>query len=62
MEWPNTGGILKFRADFHFFKRRGGKISSGVQATPLSELWKGLDIRVKDLTENRRGEAKFWWD
>jgi hypothetical protein len=23
------------RADFHFFKRRGGKISSGVQAAPL---------------------------
>ena len=25
------------RADFHLFKRRGRKISGGVQATPLSD-------------------------
>jgi hypothetical protein len=32
-----------------FFKRRGGKISSGVQAAPLSELRQGLGVRVKDF-------------
>jgi hypothetical protein len=37
------------RADFHFFKRRCGKISSGVQAAPLIELWQGLGVRVKDF-------------
>jgi hypothetical protein len=30
------------RANFHFFKRRGGKISSGVQAAPLSKLQQGF--------------------
>jgi hypothetical protein len=37
------------RADFHFFKKRGGKIFSGVQAAPLSELRQGLGVRVKDF-------------
>jgi hypothetical protein len=37
------------RPDFHLFKRRGGKISSGVQAAPLSELRQGLGVRVKDF-------------
>ena len=46
---PNTGGILKFRVGFRFFNRRGGKISSGVQAAPLSKLWQGLGIGVKDF-------------
>jgi hypothetical protein len=36
------------RADFHFCKKRVGKISSGLQAAPLSELWQGLGVRVKD--------------
>jgi hypothetical protein len=35
------------RADFHLFKRRGRKISGGVQTAPLSELWQGLDVWVK---------------
>jgi hypothetical protein len=34
------------RADFHLFKRRGRKISGGVQATPLSELQQGLGVWV----------------
>jgi hypothetical protein len=38
LHWP--------RADF-LFKRRGGKVSGGVQAAPLSELWQGLGVRVK---------------
>ena len=41
------------RADFHSFKRArargGGGISSGVQSAPPSELWQGLDVRVKDF-------------
>jgi hypothetical protein len=37
------------RADFHIFKRKGGKISSGVQAAPLSELRRGLGVRIKDF-------------
>jgi hypothetical protein len=50
-----NGGQLKSRmnatsrADFHFFKRRGGKISSGVQAAPLSVLRQGLGIQVRDF-------------
>jgi predicted aconitase with swiveling domain len=32
---------------FIFFKRRGGKISSGVQVAPLSKIRKGLGVRVK---------------
>jgi hypothetical protein len=35
------------RADFHLFKRRGRKISGGVQAAPLSELRQGLAVWVK---------------
>jgi hypothetical protein len=35
------------RADFHLFKRRGRKISGGVQAAPLSELRQGLGVWVK---------------
>ena len=30
------------RADFQFFLRRDGKISNGVQAAPLSELFPGV--------------------
>jgi hypothetical protein len=41
--------IMQSRADFHIFKRRGGKISSGVQAAPLSELRQQLGVRVKDF-------------
>jgi hypothetical protein len=38
------------RADFHLFKTRGGKISGGVQAAPLSaELPQGLGVWVKSL-------------
>jgi hypothetical protein len=47
------------RADLHFFKRRGGKISSGVQAAPLSELRQGLVLGLKTFTQNSRGEAKW---
>ena len=36
-------------ADFHFFRRRGGEISSGVQVAPLRELRQGLGVRVKDF-------------
>jgi hypothetical protein len=36
-------------------------MSGGLQAAPLSELRQGLDIWVKAFTQNRRGEAKFWW-
>jgi hypothetical protein len=32
---------------FTVFKRRGRKISGGLQAAPLSELRQGLDIWVK---------------
>ena len=39
----------KSRADFHIFKRRGGKISSGVQAALLSEIRQGLGVRVNDF-------------
>jgi hypothetical protein len=35
------------RADFHLFKRRGRKLSGGVQATPLSELQQRFGIWVK---------------
>ena len=35
------------RADFHLFKRRGRKISGGVQAAPLSELRQRLGVWVK---------------
>ena len=35
------------RADFHLFKRRGRKISGGVQATSLSELQQGLGVWVE---------------
>ena len=34
---------------FIFFKRRGGNISSGVQAASLSELRQGLGVKVKDF-------------
>jgi hypothetical protein len=44
-----SGIKVTARVDFHFFKRRGGKISSGVQAAPLSEICQGLGIRVKDF-------------
>ena len=37
------------RADFHLFKRRDRKISSGVQTAPLSELRQGLGVWVKDF-------------
>jgi hypothetical protein len=37
----------KARADFHLCKRRGRKISGGVQAAPLSELRQGLGVWVK---------------
>ena len=43
------------RADFQFFERRGGKISSGVQAAPLSELRQGLGVRVKDFHTKEEG-------
>ena len=39
--------LSKSRADFHIFERRGGKISSGVQAALLSELRQGLGIKAK---------------
>jgi hypothetical protein len=33
-----------------------------MQATPLSELQQGLRaFGLKLFTQNRRGEAKFWW-
>ena len=48
--------MYKARADFHFFKG-GVEISGGVQVAPLSELRQELKI----FTQNRRGEAKFWW-
>jgi hypothetical protein len=35
------------REDFHLFKRRGRKISGGVQATPLGELQQGLGVWVE---------------
>jgi hypothetical protein len=35
------------KADFYLFKRRGRKISGGVQAAPLSELRQGLGVWVK---------------
>jgi hypothetical protein len=34
--------FLPSRTDFYLFKRRGRKISGGVQAAPLSELRQGL--------------------
>ena len=37
------------RRIFIFLKEGGGKISSGVQAAPLSELRQGLGVRVKDF-------------
>jgi hypothetical protein len=37
------------KGGFSFFLRRSGKISSGVQATPLSKLWQGLGVWVKDF-------------
>jgi hypothetical protein len=37
----------KARAYFHLFKRRGRKISGGVQAASLSGLRQGLGIGVK---------------
>jgi hypothetical protein len=39
--------ISNASADFHLFKRRGRKISGGVQTTPLSELQQGLGVWVK---------------
>jgi hypothetical protein len=51
--------VIKIKGGFSFFKRKGGKISSGVQTAPLSELWQELGL--KTFTQNRRGEAKFWW-
>ena len=52
---------MRVKGDFHLFKRRGRKISGGVQATPLSELQQRFGIWVKAFHTNRRGEANFWW-
>jgi hypothetical protein len=43
------------RADFYLFKRRGRKISGGVQAAPLSELWKGLGVWIIGLSHKIGG-------
>jgi hypothetical protein len=41
------GGGVPPKGGFSFSKRRGRKISSGVQAAPLSELWQGLGVRLR---------------